>query len=144
MNVNALSKRMTINIIKNRHSFIVVCCRCWAEKRSRHFKYHHKGVSSQSIPEELIPGWSSVRMWSSFDCLYKVSSPPLQIVSLVFLKKSMFSLLLDFFVWLIFTLVVINRSILSCGLRFTRKWYIMKFLFLLLLFLTIILWKFHC
>ena len=56
-----------------------------------------------------------------------------QIVPSVFLQKSMFSLL-----------AVINRSILSCGLLFTRKWYIMKFVFLSLLFLTIILWKFHC
>ena len=35
-----------------------------------------------------------------------------RIVSSVFLQKSMFSLPLHFFVWQIFTLVVINRSIL--------------------------------
>ena len=32
--------------------------------------------------------------------------------------------------------VSFNRSILSCGLVSTRKWYIMKFFFLLLLFLN--------
>ena len=35
------------------------------------------------------------------------------------------------------TLAVINRSILLCGALFTRKLYIMKFLFLLLLFSNI-------
>ena len=44
-----------------------------------------------------------------------------QIVSPVFLKKSMFSLLLEFLSGKLFTLAVINRSILSCGLLFTRK-----------------------
>ena len=61
-----------------------------------------------------------------------------------FRKACFHSYWYNFFVWWIFTLAVIYRSILSCGLIFTRKWYIMKFLFLLLLFLTIILWKFHC
>ena len=48
-----------------------------------------------------------------------------------------------FFFLSIFTLAVINRSILSCGLLSTRKWYIMEFLFLLLLFLNLFLWKFY-
>ena len=71
-----------------------------------------------------------------------------------FLQKSMFSLPLDFFClinihtccnqWIYSFMWFTNRSILSCGFLFTRKWYIMKFLFLLLLFLTWILWKFHC
>ena len=43
----------------------------------------------------------------------------------------------------LFMLPVINRSILSCGLLSTRKWYITKFTFLLLLFLNKTLWKFY-
>ena len=35
-------------------------------------------------------------------------------------------------------LAIINRSILSCGLLSTRKWYIMKFLKLSILLLTFI------
>ena len=45
--------------------------------------------------------------------------------------------ILVFLVWLIFTVAVINRSIHPCGLLSTRKWYIIKFIFLLLLFLNI-------
>ena len=42
-----------------------------------------------------------------------------------------------------FTLAVISRSILSCGLLSTKKWYIWYIMkFLLLLFLNIFLWKF--
>ena len=50
-----------------------------------------------------------------------------QIVSSVFLKKMNtigikgITIGILFFVWQIFTLAVINRSILSCGLLFTRK-----------------------
>ena len=44
-----------------------------------------------------------------------------QIVSSLFLKKSMFSLLLEYFFSLVDIHAVINRSILSCGLLFTRK-----------------------
>ena len=44
-----------------------------------------------------------------------------QIVSSLFLKKSMFSLLLEYFFSLVDIHAVINRSILSCGLIFTRK-----------------------
>ena len=64
-----------------------------------------------------------------------------QIVSSVFLKHVFITTRI--LVWSIFTLAVINGSILSCGLLFTRKWYIMTFLFLLLLFLNITLWKFY-
>ena len=46
-----------------------------------------------------------------------------QIVSSVFLKKSMFSLLLEYLSLLDkYSLPVINRSILLCGLCFSRKW----------------------
>ena len=41
-----------------------------------------------------------------------------------------------FFFCLVNMLAVINRSILSCCSLSTRKWYIMKFLFLLLLYLN--------
>ena len=44
-----------------------------------------------------------------------------QIVSSLFLKKSMFSLLLEYFFSLVDIHAVIKRSILSCGLLFTRK-----------------------
>ena len=52
-------------------------------------------------------------------------------------------ILFSFLVWYMFPIAVINRSILSCGLHSTRKWYIMKFLFLLPLLLHKILWNFY-
>ena len=48
-------------------------------------------------------------------------------------------LFLSFFVWSIFTLATINRSILSCCLLSSKKLYVMKFLDLLLLLLNIFL-----
>ena len=44
-----------------------------------------------------------------------------QIVSSVFLQKKHVFITIGVFVWLIFILAVINRSVLSCGLLFTKK-----------------------
>ena len=57
-------------------------------------------------------------------------------------RKACFHYYWIFFVWQLFTLVI-TRLILSCGFLFRKKWYF-EFLFLLFLFLTIILGRFHC